>query len=388
MHGSAAATGGAIPSSTVTGRGKPRRSAFAFGVFPSETDVAFAIEAEKLDRDVVELSEGDRHMDRRTFLSTCGVSLLAASLAAEAQPAGQVARIGYLSPGTATANAGLRQAFTDGLRHHGWIEGQNIAIEYRWEGAGTPTLDAFAAELARLPLDALFAVNTPAALATKRTRTTRPVVFAIVSEPVEIGLVESLARPGRNFTGLTTINRELMSKRLEVLKETLPALTRVGYLANPGYVVHEAQRTEMEAAARSLGLTLHLAEVRAPAEVEGAFARLAATHVDAFIVQQDHLFVGHRALVIDVATQHRLPGMYVFSLYPRSGGFVSYGAKAEDLCRRAAAYLDRILKGAKPSELPVERPMKFELVINLKTAKALGITIPPFLLFQADEVIQ
>jgi putative ABC transport system substrate-binding protein len=135
--------------------------------------VAFAIEAEKLDRDVVELSEGDRHMDLRTFLSTCGVSLLAASLAAEAQPAGQVARIGYLSPGTATANAGLRQAFTDGLRHHGWIEGQNIAIEYRWEGAGTPTLDALAAELAQMPLDALYAVNTPAALATKRTGTTR-----------------------------------------------------------------------------------------------------------------------------------------------------------------------------------------------------------------------
>jgi putative ABC transport system substrate-binding protein len=327
-------------------------------------------------------------MDRRTFLRTCGVSLLAASLAAEAPPAGKVARIGYLSPGTATANAGLRKAFTDGLRNHGWIEGQNLAIEYRWEGTGTPTLDALAAELARMPLDAIFAVNTPASLATQRTGTTLPVVFAIVSEPVEIGLVESLPRPGRNFTGLTTINRELMSKRIEVLKETIPGLTRVGYLANPGYEVHEAQLTEMEAAARGLGLTLYLAEVRAPAEFEGAFARLAAAHVGAFIVQQDHLFVSNRALVIDAATQHRLPGMYVFSLYPRSGGFMSYGAKAEDLCRRAADYLDRILKGAKPSDLPVERPMKFELVINLKTAKALGITIPPSVLLQAEEVIQ
>jgi putative ABC transport system substrate-binding protein len=327
-------------------------------------------------------------MDRRTFLSTFGVSLLAASLAAEAQQVGKGARIGYLSPGTATANAGLRKAFTDGLRNHGWIEGQNIAIEYRWEGAGTPTLDALAAELTRMPLDAIFAVNTPASLATKRTGTTLPVVFAIVSEPVEIGLVESLPRPGRNFTGLTTINRELMSKRLEVLKETIPGLTRVGYLANPGYEVHEAQLTEMDADARGLGLTLHLAEVRAPAEFEGAFARMAAAHVGAFIVQQDHLFVGNRALVIDFATQHRLPGMYVFSLYPRSGGFMSYGAKAEDLCRRAAEYLDRILKGAKPSDLPVQRPMKFELVINLKTAKALGITIPPIVLLQAEEVIQ
>jgi putative ABC transport system substrate-binding protein len=350
--------------------------------------VAFAIEAEKLDRDVVERIEGDRHMDRRTFLSTFGVNLLAASLAAEAQQAGQVARIGYLSPGTATANAGLRQAFIDGLRNHGWIEGQNIAIEYRWEGAGTPALDALAAELAQLPLDAIFAVNTPAALAAKRTGTTLPVVFAIVSEPVEIGLVESLPRLGRNFTGLTTINRELMTKRLEVLKETLPGLTRVGYLANPGYAVHAAQLTEMEAAARDLGLTLHLVEVRAPAEFEGAFTRLAAAHVGAFIVQQDHLFVSNRALVIDVATQHRLPGMYVFSLYPRSGGFMSYGAKAEELCRRAAEYVDRILKGTKPSDLPVERPMHFELVINLKTAQALGITIPPMLLFQAEEVIR
>jgi putative ABC transport system substrate-binding protein len=298
------------------------------------------------------------------LLVTLAFTLLVAPLAAEAQPAGKVARIGYLSPGTATANARLRKAFTDGLRHHGWIEGQNIAIEYRWEGAGTPTLEALAAELARLPLDAIFAVNTPASLATKRTGTTLPIVFAIVSEPVEIGLVESLPRPGRNFTGLTTINRELMSKRLEVLKETIPGLTRVGYLANPGYEVHEAQLTEMEAAARDLGLTLHLAEVRDPAEFEGAFARLAAAHVGAFIVQQDHLFIGNRALVIDAATQHRLPGMYVFSLYPRSGGFMSYGAKAEDLCRRAADYLDKILKGAQPSDLPVERPTTFELVIN------------------------
>jgi putative ABC transport system substrate-binding protein len=316
------------------------------------------------------------------------LAILVAPLAAEVQPAGKVARIGYLSPGTATTSAGGLKAFTDGLRHHGWIEGQNIAIEYRWEGAGTPTLESLAAELARLPLDAIFAANTPAALAMKQTGTTRPVVFAAVSEPVEIGLVESLPQPGRNFTGLTTINRELMSKRLEVLKETLPGLTQVGYLANPGYTAHAAQLTEMEAAARSLGLILHLAEVRAPAEFEGAFAHLAAAHVGAFIVQQDSLFTGNRALVLEAATQHRLPGMYVFSFYPRFGGFMSYGAKAEDLYRRAADYLDKILKGAKPADLPVEQPTTFELVINLKTAQALGLTIPPTLLFQATEVIR
>ncbi len=239
-----------------------------------------------------------------------------------------------------------------------------------------------------MPLDAIFAVTTPAALATKRTGTTLPVVFAAVSEPVAIGLVDSLSRPGRNFTGLTTINRELMAKRLEVLKETIPGLARVGYLANPGYEVHKLQLVEMDAAARGLGLTLHLAEVRAPAEIAGAFARMAAAHVAAFIVQQDDLFVANRALIIDSAVQRRLPGMYVFSLYPRAGGFMSYGANAEDLYRRAAGYMDRILKGTKPSALPVERPTKFELVINLKTAKALGLTIPRTLLARADEVIQ
>ena len=327
-------------------------------------------------------------IDRRTFLAGTGAVLFAAPLAAEAQQGGKVARIGYLSYGTPTTTAGYYKAFTDGLRDHGWIEDKNISIEYRWAGPGGATFEELAAELAHLPLDAVFAVNTPASLAMKRTGTALPVVFAQVSEPVAIGLVESLPRPGRNFTGLTTINRELMPKRLEMLKETIPGLARVGYLANPDYEVHKAQLTDMGAAARGLGLTLHLAEVRAPSEFKRAFARLAAAHVGAFIVQQDDLFVGNRALVIDAATQRRLPGMYVFSLYPRSGGLMSYGANAEDLYRRAAEYLDRILKGARPSDLPVERPTKFEFVINLKTAKALGLTIPPSLLQRADEVIQ
>jgi putative tryptophan/tyrosine transport system substrate-binding protein len=315
-------------------------------------------------------------------LVTLVLSLLVAPLTAETPPTGKVARIGFLAPGTATTGAGGRQAFTERLRQHGWIEGQNLTIEYRWAEGQYERLPDLAADLAQLPLDAIFAVNTPTALAMQRTGTTRPVVFAIVSEPVEIGLVESLARPGRNFTGLTTINRELMAKRLEVLKETIPTLTRVGYLANPDYVAHAAQRTEMEAAAHRLGLTLHLAEVQA------AFARLAAARVGAFIVQQDALFGTHRALVIEAAIRHRLPSMAVWNFYPPSGGLMSYGAKSEDLIRRTADYMDKILKGAKPSDLPVERPMQFELVINLKTANALGLTIPPTILFQADEVIR
>jgi len=237
---------------------------------------------------------------------------------------------GVSGPRTASINAGYRKAFTDGLRDHGWIEGKNILIEYRW--AESPhSLDALAAELVRLPLDLIFAVNTPVALATKRAKATLPVVFAQVSEPVATGLVNSLARPGRNFTGLTTINRELMSKRLELLKETIPSLNGVGYLANPGYEVHKPQLAEMGTAARGLGLTLHLAEVRTLAEFEGAFARMAGAHVGAVIVQQDELFVVNRTRLIELLTQHRLPSMFVFSLYPQAGGLMSYGANAEDL---------------------------------------------------------
>ena len=327
-------------------------------------------------------------MDRRAFLISLAAGVLGAPITAGAQPGGKTARIGYLSHGTATVNAGLRKAFTDGLRDHGWIEDRNIAIEYRWQGAGQSTFDTLAAELVRLPLDLLFAVNTPAALAAKRTGTTLPVVFAQVSEPVAIGLAETLAHPGRNFTGLTTINRELMSKRLELLKETIPGLTHVGYLANPEYEVHRPQLNEMGMAARDLGLTLHLAEVRSPAEFEGAFARLAAAHAGAFIVQQDDLLTANRTRILELAARYRVPGMYVFSLYPLSGGLMSYGAHAEDLYRRASEYVDKILKGAKPADLPVERPTKFEFVINLKTAKTLGLTIQPSILLRADLVIE
>ena len=297
------------------------------------------------------------------------------------------ARIGYLASSTPTVGAGLLKAFTDGLQEHSWTEGKNIAIEFRWESPGK-TLDSNAAELARLPLDVIVAVNTPAALATKRTGTMLPVVFATVSEPVVTGLVSSLARPGNNFTGLTTINRELMSKRLEVLKQTVPGLARIGYLANPGYAVHQVQLGEMNTTARGLGLTLQLAEARTPSEFEGAFARMTTAQVGALIVQQDELFRDHRLAIVELARRRRWPDMYVFSLYPRSGGLMSYGANAEDLYRRSAGYVDRILKGAKPSELPVERPSKFELVINLKTAKALGLTIPQSLLLQADQLIE
>jgi putative tryptophan/tyrosine transport system substrate-binding protein len=298
---------------------------------------------------------------------------------------GKIARIGYLSSGTATANAALRKAFTDGLRDHGRIEGENIAIEYRWEGAGKPTLDALAADLARLPLDAIVAVNTPASLAMKRTGTTLPVVFATVSEPVAIGLADSLSRPGRNFTGLTTINRELMSKRLEVLKETIPGLARVGYLANPDYEVHKAQLTEMEAAAHSLGLTLHLVEVRAPSEFEGAFARMAAAHVGAFIVQQDDLFLGNRARVIESATQRRL---HMRSAYIREPAGSCPTEHTPKICTDARP--NTWIESSRAPSHPICRSNGLPSSSGYQSphCQGAGPHDPPILLLRADQVIE
>ena len=292
-----------------------------------------------------------------------------------------------IASGSAQTDAAFAHAFREGLREQGWVEGQNIAIEYRWALGAIDRLPELAAELVRLPVAVLFATNTPAVVAVKQTGTTLPVVFAAVSEPIEIGAVASLARRG-NFTGLTTSGRELMPKRLELLKEALPALTRVGYLANPTYAVHQPQLHEMQAAARSLGMALHPFEVREESELERAFVAMAAAHLGAFIVQQDPLFIAHRRQIIALAAQHRLPGMYIASYYPDEGGLISYGTHHEDLYRRAATYVDKILKGAQPADLPVQRPVAFEFVINIKTAKALGLTLPAPLLFQATKVIQ
>jgi len=319
---------------------------------------------------------------------TIAFAILAPLPPAGAQQAGNMPRIGFLGPGAPETRASCVSGFSEGLREHGWVEGQNIAIEYRWAEGKLDRLPQLAAELVQLPVAVIFAVNTPAVLAVKQTGTQLPVVFAAVSEPIEIGVVRSLARPGGTFTGVTTMNRELMPKRLELLTEAVPGLTRVGYLANPTYAGHQPQLHEMQGAARSLGLELHLFEVREGSELERAFAGMAAVHVGAFIVQQDALFGAHRRTIIALAAQRRLPGMYPGSFYADDGGLLSYAAHIDDLCRRAATYVDKILKGVQPTDLPIERPMKFELVLNLTTAKALGLTIPPRLLFQADKVIE
>jgi putative tryptophan/tyrosine transport system substrate-binding protein len=322
------------------------------------------------------------------LLITLALGFLWPLLWSEAQPPPKVPRIGVLWPDSSTAASRLDEAFRQGLHELGYVEGQTIVLEERWAEGKLERLPDLTAELVRLQVDVIVATYTPVVVAVKKTETQIPVVFVAVSEPFEIGAVASLAHPGGNFTGLTTINRELMPKRLELLKEAIPGLTRVGYLANPTYAVHQPQLHEMQAAAQSLGMALYLFEIRDGSELERAFADLAAAHVGAFIVQQDPLFTSHRQTITQLAAQRRLPGMYIASLFPYGGGFISYGAHFEDLFRHAATYVDKILKGTKPADLPVERPRKFELVLNLKTAHALGLTIPPTLLFQADEVIR
>jgi len=315
-------------------------------------------------------------------------ALLATVSLADAQQAKKAPRIGFLAEGPASAFSSRVKAFAEGLRALGWVDGQNISVEYRWWGNGAGSSDALAAELVRLQVDVIFATNTPAVLATKKAGAKVPVVFAAVSEPIEIGAVASLARPGSNFTGLTTINRELMPKRLELLKEAIPGLTRVGHLANPAYALHQPQLKEMEAAARSLRMELQVFEVRDVSELERAFVDMARARVGAFIVQQGPPFLSIRRRMIDLAARGRIPGMYHNAVFIRDGGIISYGADLDDLFRRAATYVDKILKGAKPGDLPVERPTKFELFINLKAAKQIGLTIPQSVLYRADKVIK
>jgi len=301
--------------------------------------------------------EGDREeksMRRKIAVLLMSLALLASAWPAEAQRQEEPRRIGFLSTGSPGPSSSVVTAFVEGLRAHGWMEGKNIAIEYRWAGDSRKSLQELAAEVARLPVDLIFVRTTPAALALKKTGTKIPVVFVAVSEPIGTGLIASLARPGGNFTGITSINRDLMPKRLELLKEVFPGLTRMGHIANPGYAIHQVQLKEMQEAARALGMELLVFEARTLPEVERAFAGMAEARVGAFIMQQGPPFLYLRREILDLAARSRLPGMYVAGFWVRDGGLISYGANPEDYHRRAAAYVDKILKGAKPVDLPVE----------------------------------
>ena len=328
-------------------------------------------------------------MDRRAFLAGAS-ALLAAPLAAEAQQrAGKVSRIGYLSPLSPAADATRREGFQQGLERLGYREGQNIAIEYRWAEGKLDRQDDLAAELVRLKIDVLLAAGgNHTVRAAKKATASIPIVMTAADDSIASGFVASLARPGGNVTGLNTQTADLAAKRLELLREVLPSIHRVAVLWNPAIPERAIDLKSTQVAARTLHVEIQSLEVRRPEDLDDKFTAMVKGRAEALVILADPVTNTNRVKIIEFATKKRLPTMFTQRLPVDAGGLVSYGTNYQALFRRAASYVDRILRGAKPADLPVEQPTKFELVINLKTAKALGLTIPPSLLLRADEVIQ
>jgi len=329
-------------------------------------------------------------MDRRAFLGTLAGGLLAAPLAAEAQTAGKVLRIGYLGYSSPTLERDLVEAFRQGLRDLGYVESRNLVIEYRSAGGKRERFPELAAELVRLKVDVIVTLATPAALAAKQATDTIPIVVAAMADPVGDGLVASLARPGANVTGSTFLGPRLVPKRLELLKEIVPGASRVAVLWHPGVYSDRTMREmlqETEGAARALRMHLQLVGAGDPDDFGKAFSAMSRERADAVVVfPSPMLYLEHRNIV-NLVAQNRLPAVYPWREAVDDGGLVAYGTNIPDTLRHAAVVVDKILRGAKPSDLPVEQPTKFALVINLKTAKALGLTIPPTLLQRADQLI-
>ncbi len=285
----------------------------------------------------------------------------------------------------------MREAFRQGLRDLGYVEGRNLVIEYRFAEGKSERLPALAAELVALKVDVIVAVTTPEALAAKKATRTLPIVFVAAADPVTSGLVSSLARPGGNVTGLSSFFPELVGKRLELLTQAVPGVSRVAVLWHPGFLPERTEKDMLKGAevtAQALGVRLQFLEARGPADFDRAFSEMTRARAGALTVLGTTMLFNERRRLVDLATKSRLPAVYPWREGVDAGGLMAYGPNIPDLFRRAATYVDKILKGAKPSDLPVEQPTKFELVINLKTAKALGLTIPPSLLGRADEVLQ
>jgi putative tryptophan/tyrosine transport system substrate-binding protein len=317
------------------------------------------------------------------------LAIFVAPLATEAQQQGKVFRVGALTPAFPISEPyPPLEAFRQGLRDLGYVEGQNLVIEYRY-AEGFERLPELAAELVRLQVEVIVASGVPAIRAAQHTTRTIPIVMAGTADPVAAGVVASLARPGGNTTGLSFLSAELPGKRLELLKEAVPQSTRVAVLAKAAGPYESVRWLNLTGAARALGLHLHVVELHSAEELDSAFAAMTRAGADALIVVADQaLMDGLRGRIVDLAATSRLPAMYDWKMYVDAGGLMSYGPSLSDIFRRAATYVDKILKGAKPADLPVEQPTKFELVINLKAAQALGLTLPPTLLVLADEVIQ
>ena len=328
-------------------------------------------------------------MKRRKFITLVGGTVAAWPIAVRAQQQDRIARIGYL--GNLAANPQFTEAFRQGLRDLGWVEKRNVVIEFR-DAQGKPELlPVFAAELVTNRVDVILVTSTAAALAAKKATTNVPIVFATVPDPVTSGLVVSLSHPGGNATGLSNQGSDTLAKSLQLLKQAVPGITRVAILRQPGAFGELTEKDmlgQAEGAARTLGVQGHVVEARLPADIGRAFAEIAAARAQGLMVMTSGMFISERAHIVDLAAKNTLPSVYPWREAVDVGGLLSYGPSFVDLFRRSAAYVDKILKGAKPADLAVEQPTKFETVINLKTAKALGLTIPPLLLAHADEVIE
>ena len=324
-------------------------------------------------------------LDRRTFIRAVAAVFGTATFAIQAQPT-NMRRIGFLGNGHPTTLSSQNDAFRRSLRELGWIEGRSITIEYRWAEGNPERLPALVAELVQLNVDVLVVSGTPAIRAAQKATSTIPVVFVVLTDPVGLGFIRSLARPGGNMTGLASQFEELITKQLQLMKEALPNVSRVGLFyqsANPPVVL-----TAAATAARDLGLTAQMLKVTGPDEFENAFKLARSERAGALLVLPSPYFDAQRARLIALAAQYRLPAFYEFRNYVEDGGLMSYGPSINEMFARSASYVDRILKGANPGDLAIERPAKFELVINLKTAMALDLSIPPSLLQRADEIIQ
>jgi putative tryptophan/tyrosine transport system substrate-binding protein len=328
-------------------------------------------------------------MKNKIITLPLGAMLLALCFSASAQQPAKVSRIGYLTAATPSGMRPRTDAFRQGLSQLGYVEGKNIFIEWRYAEGKYDRLPGLADELVRLKVDVIIATGQDPVLAAKKATQTIPIIMTNVGDPVADGFVASLARPGGNITGLSTLSRELNGKRLELLKEAIPKISRVAFLWNTANTGAQIGLRETEIAARALGVQLQSVEVQAPnPDIKGAFQLALKGRATALIVNADALTNNHRAVIVDLAVKNRLPTMSTEQEYVLAGGLMSYSTNIPELYRRAAIYVDKILKGTKPADIPVEQPTKFELVINLKTAKQIGVTIPQWTLMKADKVIR
>ena len=322
------------------------------------------------------------------FILLLVLTILGAPVVVEAQHAGKVYRVGLLGNSTATLEANLVEPFREGLREHGYVEGTNVIIEYRWAEGAYERFPTLVAELVASKVDVIVTAGTPAALAVMKTAPSIPLVMVAVGDPVGSGLVTSLARPGGNRTGLVSIAPDLEGKRLELLRDVVPRLSHIAFLVNPANPFHVTSEKQAREAAAALHIKVIFVPVRAQGEFDRAFEVIARDRPGAIVVLADRLFLHHRARIVEFSARNRLPGVYAYRELVAAGGLMSFGPSYPGMHRRAAYFVDRIHKGAKAAELPMEQPTKFELIINQRSAKSLGLMIPPSVLLRADHVIE